>query len=117
MITGGNLFKTPSLMFKLQLINIAILGSVGSWNLGDSLRVNLLTVIIISACGVMFIVATIVAVIVISHRVMSSSSGHNDPRAKQSPASHHQLLYDQVLPGLLELLEMSKLCQGRNDRR
>ena len=91
---------------------------MGSWNFGESLRVNVMTVLIISACGVMFIIATIVAVIVISHRVLSSSSGHNnDPRAKQSPASHHQLLYDQVLRGSSELLEMSKLCQGRNDGR
>ena len=90
---------------------------MGSWNFGESLRVNVMTVIIISACGVMFIIATIVAVIVISHRVLSSSSGHNNPRAKQSPASHHQLLYDQVLRGLSELLNMSKLGQGRNDGR
>ena len=70
---------------------------MGSWNLGESLRVNMMTVIIISVCGVMFVVAMIVAVIVISHRVMSSSSSHHpDPRAKQSPASHHRLLYDQV---------------------
>ncbi len=76
---------------------------MGSWNLGESLRVNMMTVIIISACGVMFIIATIVAVSVISHRVLSSSSSsRNDPRAKQSPVSHHQLLYDQVLRGLIE---------------
>ena len=72
-------------------------GAVGSWNISESLKVNMMPVIIISICGIMFIISIIVAIIVISHRVMSSSSSSNNgPRSKQSPASHHHLLYDQV---------------------
>ena len=66
-----------------------------SWNLVETLRFNLLTVIIIGVCGVMFVISLIVAVIVISNRVTASSPGDGDPEGKQSPTSHH-LLYDHV---------------------
>ena len=59
-----------------------------------------MTIIIIGVCGVMFVISLIVAVIVISHRVMSSSSPAPDLEGKHSPASHHHLLYDQI--GLVE---------------
>ena len=72
------------------------LGSAVSWNLVESLRYNLMTVIIIGVCGVMFVISLIVAVIVISHRVMSTSPPAPDLEGKHSPASHHHLLYDQV---------------------
>lgn len=65
-----------------------------SWNLVETLRFNLMTIIIIGVCGVMFVVSLIVAVIVISHRVMSPPPAP-DPEGKESPASHH-LLYDHV---------------------
>ena len=69
-------------------------GSAVSWNLVETLRFNLMTVIIIGVCGVMFVVSLIVAVIVISHRVMAPPSAP-DPEGKESPAAHH-LLYDHV---------------------
>ena len=59
---------------------------------------NLATVVIISVSGLMFLVAVVVAIIVISHRLLSSSASRRggEHGAKQSPASHHQLLYDQA---------------------
>merc|ERR1719219_1190011 len=44
----------------------------------------------------MFVISLIVAVMVISHRVMSSSPPAPDLEGKHSPASHHHLLYDQI---------------------
>ena len=59
-----------------------------------------MTIIIIGVCGVMFVISLIVAVIVISHRVLSSSPPAPDLEGKPSPgASHHHLLYDQVESG------------------
>ena len=71
---------------------------MSSWNLAETLRVNLATVVIISVSGLMFLVAVVVAIIVISHRLLSSSASRRggEHGAKQSPASHHQLLYDQA---------------------
>merc|ERR1719219_2007120 len=48
----------------------------------------------------MFVISLIVAVIVISHRVMSSSPPAPELEGKHSPTSHHHLLYDQI--GLVE---------------
>ena len=73
-------------------------GPVSSWNLVETLRVNLATAVIISVCGLLFLVAVVAAIIVISHRLLSSSASRRggEHGAKQSPASHHQLLYDQA---------------------
>ena len=68
-----------------------------SWNLTETLKVNMMTVIIVAVCGVMFIISIIVAMIVISHRVISSSSSAHDDHKSLSP--HHQLLYDHALMG------------------
>ena len=62
-----------------------------------------MTIIIIGVCGVMFVISLIVAVIVISNRVMSASPPAPDLEGKHSPASHHHLLYDQVKGGWREL--------------
>ena len=86
-----------------MILRYSPLGSAVSWNLVESLRYNLMTIIIIGVCGVMFVISLIVAVIVISNRVMSASPPAPDLEGKHSPASHHHLLYDQVKGGWREL--------------
>ena len=78
-----------------------------------------MTIIIIGVCGVMFVISLIVAVIVISNRVLSSSPPAPDLEGKPSPgASHHHLLYDQVKPGGQPgLSPLTGTFSDRNDGR
>ena len=82
-----------------------------SWNLVETLRFNLVTVIIIGVCGVMFVISLIVAVIVISHRLLSSSQTEVDEEGKHSPTSHH-LLYDHI--GLVDEDDYSNLYDSNS---